>query len=256
MTVWFAIPSARPAAEAERRLSVWRRQGYRIALLRQGEPLEADFQISTDVYLGWANSTNILARQIMQQDPDAQWIVGGGDDYVPDPAHTAQQIAEQTTEYFRSLWYDRLDCQRAAYWHNPPAWVAHSTAVQLATFGVMQPTGDRWGSSPGHAYIDGIAGSPWMGREWCRRAYRGQGPLWGEYLHMFGDEELQCVATLLGAFQQRRDLIQLHEHWGRERGGRPPEFLKPVNSPQHWTESSRLFQQRKRAGFPFHEPIP
>ncbi len=226
MNVWFAVPSARPAADAERRLSVWRKQGYRIALLRHGEPLEADLQIGTDVYLGWATSTNILARQIMQQDPEAEWIVGGGDDYLPDLAHTAQQIAEKCTAHFGG------------------------------TFGVMQPTGDRWGSSPGHAYIDGIAGSPWMGREWCRRSYRGQGPLWPEYFHMFGDEELQCVAVKLGVFQQRRDLIQLHEHWGRERGGRPPEFLKPVNSPQHWSESSRLFQTRKRAGFPFHEPIP
>ena len=48
----------------------------------------------------------------------------------------------------------------------------------LRTFGVMQPTGDRWGERNGIATIDRIAGSPWMGREFCRRMYHGSGPMY------------------------------------------------------------------------------
>ncbi len=227
MTIWFAVPSVRPVEEAEKRLCKWREMGYRIALLRQGLPMEADLLITADRYAGWCNSVNILAAEILKRDPDAEWIVSGGDDYIPDLAHRAEDIARDCTAHFGG------------------------------TFGVMQPTGDRWGSAPGRAYIDGICGSPWMGREWCRRAYGGRGPMWAEYMHMFGDEELQCVVTKLGVFWQRRDLIQYHDHWGRQPAGRAgmPDFLKPFNSPAHWNQAQRLFNSRRAAGFPGHEPI-
>ncbi len=227
MSVWFAIPSARPAEEAAKRLVKWADQGYRIALLRQGEPVPAHLAIPTDHYLGWAQSTNVLAREILKADPEAEWIVGGGDDYLPDLTHRAEDIARECTEHFGG------------------------------TFGLMQPTGDRWGPAPDRAYIDGIAGSPWMGREWCRRMYGGEGPMFGGYLHMFGDEELQNVAIKLGVFWQRRDLVQFHDHWGRNgRREDMPDFLRPVNTAQHWSESQRLFNRRRAAGWPGHEPIP
>lgn len=200
--------------------------GYKVALLRQGEPVAADLLIPTDRYLGWAESTNILAREILKTDPRAEWIVGGGDDYIPDLAHRAEEIGRQCTEHFGG------------------------------TFGVMQPTGDRWGPSPSKAYIDGIAGSPWMGREWCRRMYGGRGPMFPGYHHMFGDEELQCVAIKLGVFWQRRDLIQFHDHWGRQPGHNIPAFLQPVNTSKHWNDSQRLFVGRRNTGWPGHNPIP
>jgi hypothetical protein len=81
------------------------------------------------------------------------------------------------------------------------------TAHFGGTFGVMQPTGDRWANGS----IDRICGSPWLGREFCTRMYHGKGPMYGGYLHMFGDEELQHVATRLGVLWQRRDLTHLSQ---------------------------------------------
>ena len=227
MSIWFAIPSARPAAEAEAHLSKWRAQGYKIALVRQGEPLEADLSIPTDLYLGWAASINLLVRAILASDPAAEWIVTGGDDTEPEEAKTAEEIAAQCNAHF------------------------------VGTFGVMQPIGDLklW---PG-SRIDTFAGSPWMGREFCRRMYGGQGPLFAGYHHMHGDEELQDIATRLGVFWQRPDLTHKHMHWGRKPGGASradiPAFLAPVNTASHWERSKALFESRRAAGYPGHEPL-
>lgn len=237
MNVWFAIPSARPVAEAEAHLRPWRARGYYVALLRQGDPVAddaADLQLPTGAYMGWAASTNHLAREILSRDPKAAWIVGGGDDYYPDPARAAVDIALECEEHFRG------------------------------TLGVMQPTGDRWGEEDpvscdrypnAPALIDRVCGSPWLGRDWCLRAYGGRGPLWAEYHHMFADEELLCVARLLGLLWQRRDLTQMHDHWSRNRAP-IPEFLKPVNTESHWDTSRSLFRYRREAGFPGHELLP
>jgi hypothetical protein len=132
----------------------------------------------------------------------------------------------------------------------------------------MQSTGDRWGDTARSrqqfgehrgAYIDRVAGSPWIGREFARRMYGGNGPYWPKYTHQFVDEELQEVAIKMGCFWQRRDLIHLHEHWGREQmqegGYRVPPHLLEANSPQHWRKYKQLFESRKAAGFPGHEPI-
>jgi hypothetical protein len=127
------------------------------------------------------------------------------------------------------------------------------------TLGVTQPTGDRWGEKNGEATIDRIAGSPWMGREFCRRMYHGSGPMYNGYYHNFADEELQCVAQKLGVFWQRRDLIQEHRHWARPRGDwrDAPEWAKKINDPRFsdWDKSKALFAARKAAGFPGHEPL-
>lgn len=227
MSVWFCIPSARPKAEAEPVLAQWQEMGYRVALLRQGEPIEADVSINTVQYHGWAQSINILARWVFEHDPTADWIVSGGDDTEPDHEHGANQIAKECTAHFGG------------------------------TFGVMQPTGDRWSNGS----IDRICGSPWLGREFCKRMYHGKGPMFGEYLHMFGDEELQYVATRLGVLWQRRDLTHMHRHYFRtEQDGVdhcatvPPHMIE-WNRPDHWFKSQALFRERMAAGFPGHEPI-
>jgi hypothetical protein len=132
-----------------------------------------------------------------------------------------------------------------------------------SVFGVMQPTGDRWGENEpwarqqfpnAPAYIDRICGSPWMGRELCRRMYQGNGPLFEGYQHMYVDEELQCVAQSLGVLWQRRDLIHYHDHWGRTEGS-APEHLAEATSAAHWDRSRAIFNRRKAEGFPGHEPI-
>ena len=148
MSVWLCIPSCRPVAETEDCLRRWRFLGYKIAVLRQGEPVEADLLIPTEHYLGWARSTNILAREVLRRFPSACAIVAGGDDYWPVPEIQADQIA--------------VDCQ---------LW-AQMRGLRPGMF-VMQPTGDRWGDSESArqtygadrgAVIDRIAGESAHGR--------------------------------------------------------------------------------------------
>lgn len=242
MSVWFVIPSKRPPDELSICLNAWREMGYRIAIAREpGDALPADCTVDNTLlipvagYLGWARSTNLLVNRVMAQYADAQWFVAGGDDYFPDPAKSADAIAGECEERFL-----------CSPFHD-------------ATFGVMQPTGDRWEERNGIARIDGIAGSPWMGREFCRRMYNGTGPMFNGYYHNFADEELQVLCQTLDVFWQRRDLCQMHRHWARKRGdwADAPAWAYAINDPHRsdWDYSKRLFNERKRYGFPGHEPI-
>src|SRR5216683_3069212 len=179
MSVYLCIPSARMASEVDSTLAIWRERGYRIALWRD-TPDDAPIcdLLLTGKYPGYALAVNALAAEVLSHDAQCEWIVTGGDDTEPDPNHSPEQIAAQCRDHFGS------------------------------TFGVMQPTGDRWGDSKS-AYIDRVAGSPWLGREFCQRVNGGNGPLWHEYFHMGVDEELQAVAERLGVFWSRRDLTHL-----------------------------------------------
>lgn len=249
MSVYLTIPSARPPEEAEKVLSLWRRQGYKIALyLDPGKdgtgygPLNLT-GVDVTGYPGYAIAVNRLIADVMKLDPDAEWFVAAGDDVEPDLNHTAEGIAAQCADYF----------------------AMNKGSGKYRTFGVMQPTGDRWGEGHSHgkdsAYIDRVCGSAWIGREFARRMYRGNGPLFPDYRHMFVDEELQEVAVKMGVLWQRRDLIQYHRHWGRTQDGSAiadpviPDHLKEVNSGEHWRKYKALFEERKRKGFPGHEPV-
>ena len=222
--VWYAVPSARTDGGTVRQ---WKDAGYRVAVYRDPGAellLWADLTL-TGPYPGYANAVNAMCREILTRWPDTQWIVTGGDDIDPD-SRNPEEIAAECTAHFGG------------------------------TFGVMQPTGDRWGhelrTGKMHVYIENVAGSPWMGAEFCRRMYGGTGPLCSEYHHMFVDEELQRVAQQLGAFWQRPELIQEHHHWMRENQCEP-EFLKRAN--RAFVESGLLFRARAAAGFPGHEPL-
>ena len=275
MSVWFAVPSARPAPEVNARMDKWRAMGYKVALWRdqihgiggRGENPRCDLLFGGTQYPGYSITVNQLAKTILfgneyfLGDPGVEWIVTGGDDTDPDPNKRAEEIAAECSEYFAKLHSgikpgDSLTVESLT---------AAIYGVRCRTFGVMQPTGDRWGENEDWArakypdrpaYIDRICGSPWMGREFCRRMYGGNGPMWPEYFHMFNDEELQCVAEKLGVLWQRRDLIQYHDHWGRDGfGAKAPEFLDRANSPANWDAMKTIFETRKAAGFPGHEPI-
>ncbi len=257
MSCWYCIPSIRPNGGT---IPLWRERGYKVAALRQGDLIDCELLIPTGEYRGWANSVNILAKAVVEMDPTAEWIVTGGDDYEPDLSRHPEDIAGECYWYFggppRQITIDMC--------------AAESRYSYRATFGVMQPTGDRWGDSIATrrqygenrgAYLDRIAGSPWMGREWVKRAYGGKGPMHAGYRHMYADEELKEVAEKLGVYWPRRDIIQMHRHWGRIAGEEfgdikdCPDFLLPVNTPQHWHESQKLFVERKSAGWPGSEPL-
>lgn len=233
-SVWVTVPSKRPPEHLAKWAAAWRGQGYSIAVWRDS-PLGIDLSIADwwdgcIPYPGYSVATNRLIQHVIK-DRGAQWCIIGGDDVYPDPDHTADEIAAQCEAHFGG------------------------------TFGVLQCTGDRWGDDERSrdqygadrgAYIDRIAGSAWIGREFAQRVYQGRGPIWPEFWHMFGDEHLQCVAEKLGVFWQRRDLTQRHEHWARGDGRTRddmPEFLSKANSPEHWQESKAIFERLKAGGF-------
>jgi len=245
VSVWFAIPSARPDGGT---VALWKRRGYRVALWRDqegGVGFIPDW-VTVAPYPGYAQAVNHLVKTVLAMDPECEWCVAGGDDTEPDLNHSAEQIALECDEHFGTT--QRSEDAISVAWDT-----THGT------FGVMQPTGDRFAGG----CIDRICGSPWMGREFCQRMNGGQGPFWPEYRHMFVDEELQNVALKLGVLWQRPDLIHLHHHFQRESDAvesnavyRPvPAHLVEANSPAHWDKYKALFEQRKAAGFPGCEPL-
>lgn len=240
VSVYFSVPSARPPAEAIPILREWVERGYHVVIQRDTPISDTDFDAFGDAdcdvierpYKGYAEAVNHLARLIITDDPEAEWIVIGGDDTLPDPNRSAEEIAEECSAHFGR------DYSRA-----------------YDTFGVMQPTGDDWFDSQGRI-IERVAGSPWLGRQFCRRMYGGRGPLWPGFFHMFEDEHLQCVAQKLGVFWQRPDLTHKHMHWCRPRPGekmgiqtRMPDFLKRANSQEQWKASKAEFERLKAGGF-------
>ena len=219
MSVWFAIPSKRSPVDAMTVLQQWHGRGYKVAVYRDraDEPLPVDMCVAGD-YEGYPQAVNYLARQILQADSEAEWIVTGGDDILPDMYHAADQVGHQCTTYFKG------------------------------TLGVMQPTGDRFMEEPdGTCAAERVCVSPWMGREWCQRGYNGNGPMCETYFHFFVDEDMQHVLKRDGLLWHRLDLNQHHGHWCRHGGGRPEHLNK---AQLQWAEAKALFAKRKAAGFP------
>jgi hypothetical protein len=222
--VWYAIPTMRLPGQWSS-LPKWQAAGYKIALFQDvgSAELPCDFAIHGE-YRGYPDAVNALCRYILVQYPETNIIITGGDDIDPDPAKHPWEIQEQFLTHFSG------------------------------TFGVMQPTGDRWMVNPdGLCACERVLESPWMGREWVQRINGGQGPIWPEYFHFFEDEEHREVAMNLGKLWFRPDLTQYHHHWSREHRPRP-EYLKPARL--NWDAAKKLFDTRKNAGFPGHEPLP
>ena len=237
MSVWYCIPSARPASEAQACVDAWRAMGYCVAVWRDigADLLDCDYSRYGE-YPGYARAVNALAADVLAIDTACDWIVTGGDDVFPDKTKLAEEIAAGCSAHFRAY--------RTVMLHS---------FSQSETYGVMQPTGDRFADGS----IDRIAGSPWMGREWCQRAHGGTGPLHQNFTHMHVDEALQGAAMAQGVFWQRPDLTQLHRHFMRESDdinspavGKPiPAHLVKANSAAHWNESKSIFERIKRGGF-------
>lgn len=265
MSVWLTIPSSRPAQEANPVLLKWRAQGYRIALWcdssTDAEAKLADFWRVGD-YPGYAVAVNQLVLAITELDQQAEWFVIGGDDTYPDPHKRADEIARQCCEHFGYQAAYKAKCnvitpETVTDTYSRMGALQHAY-VYGSTFGVMQPTGDRYANGQ----IDRICGSAWIGREFARRVNQGRGPLWPEYTHMFVDEELQEVAKKYGVLWQRPDLTQLHIQYCRESAaidsgaveGRHPEHISHDGyTPEHWVKYQRLFLERRMAGFPGSE---
>lgn len=220
LEVWYAIPSA-SAANCARTLPEWRARGYRIALLQDRDKrFDAPAEVIVapfERYPGYGRAINHLIHEVVPA--GAPIVVTGGDDMYPDMAHSAAEIAEQFLARFPD------------------------------TFGVMQPTGDDYGNTRN------ICGSPWIGREFARRVYAGQGPYCRDYFQLYEDQELHDVAEKLGALWKRPDLSHFHEHWQRAAAdARPPAYLEASLSRE--AQSRAIYQRRRDGGFPGHEPVP
>ncbi len=220
--VWYAIPTVKSLGEWTT-LDRWRLAGYKLALFQDAGKLQVPASLTiSGKYEGYASAVNQLCRLILDADPNVQVIVTGGDDIDPDPLHSPEEIERQFLQQFNG------------------------------SFGVMQPTGDRWMVQNGTCACERVLESPWMGREWIQRLNGGKGPIWHEYFHFFEDEEHFEVAKKLGRLWLRSDLSHYHHHWSREKRPRP-QYLFPAKL--NWDDAKRLFQARKDAGFPGHEPL-
>ncbi len=255
LKAFYCIPSARPVEQVIPIVRVWKERGYGVALWRDNpyapedgsayvidaekcpNQFGADLMFLSKKYPGYARCVNTMAARVLSVRSDVDWIVCGGDDTFPDPKKTGDEIADELTEYFlRKYRTHEQSC------HRPE------------TFGVCQPTGDRWNDGLG-VIIDRIAGSPWLGREWCRRAHAGKGPLWPEFSHMFVDEALQLYAQSLGVFLQRQDLTHYHDHAQRDGVSRAPAHMDKWNTLAHWDTSKAIFERLKSTNFAECQPI-
>ena len=222
MEVYYAIPTKEPA-KARTCASMWHAMGYKVAFLMDHD---ADVAVGADLvitgkYVGYPAALRTLCLALH----DIEVVVTGGDDILPDPRKMADEIAKEFLEYFPT------------------------------TFGVMQPTGDRWIlDKDGRAASERICGSPWMGREFRRRINGGTGPFWHEYFHFYCDEEMHDVCERLGVLWQRPDLTHYHDHWLRQQARKRHEYLLKAKADE--MRAKALFNTRKAANFPGHEPLP
>lgn len=213
--VWFVIPSASPE-KCRKVLPVWRERGYRTAVLQNFEQgdIPADIAEWFDYYPGWPESVNILCRDIVPK--ACKLIVSGGDDMLPDPNHTAQELAAQ---FFRKF---------------PDG------------FGVMQPHGDEFLCAKRYC------GSPFIGRAWFETMYAGKGPMYGGYHHNYADNELFWVAKGLNALWERPDLSHFHDHFTRD-GREQPRYWESVRNKD--LKDCLLYYSRVHENFPGHAPL-
>lgn len=214
--VWFAIPSANPVMAA-RTLPEWRRRGYRVAVLQDRYRFDVDADIVDrpwDKFVGWSKSVNRLALEVVPRSADI--VVTGGDDMLPEPHMTAQQIADLVLARFPD------------------------------GFGVMQPTGDTMDGT------DRICGSPWMTRRFFETVNGGLGPFWHGYFSFYADEEMLCVTRALDCIWQNPRITQYHDHWTRRGLPARPRYLS--ESYRRWNEDQQMFFTRRMCGFPGAEP--
>jgi hypothetical protein len=224
---WLSIPSARPLEDIIGTLARWSAQGYGIAIWRDKNDdvvklLQSQYGngrtlalVGSGEYPGYAVAINALTKAVFNLDPTALFCVAGGDDTLPAPELKADEIVEQLLAHFGG------------------------------TFGVMQPTGDRWEGG----CIDTIAGSPFLGRDWCRRANAGAGPYAPQFTHMFSDEALKYSAEKEGVYLMRRDLTHHHNHFKRVGDVAhelpPPPHLFWCNTSKHWNLMETHFKNYK-----------
>jgi len=219
--VYVAFPTAN-MARAKATLARWHGQGYR-SIVYVDPDVEAEWLGPTQIvigagsYPGYYVAQNHLARLACAMGAGA--VVLAGDDMDPDPNLRADQILQECRDH------------------------AHGELF------VMQPCGDPQGMDetcrPAAARI---CGSPWVGRDYVRCGYGGEGPFWSGYMHFYGDEELKSTAEANAVLWMRPDLTQFHHHWSFGHGAQAP--YQKRNSDLWWGRDKALFMARRLAGWP------
>jgi hypothetical protein len=215
--VWLALPSAN-IEMAQKTFPEWKSRGYRIAIICP-DALYNNYKFLVDIiikesenngYSGWPKSVNIISKKLS----DVDIIIAAGDDMYPDKNYDAKQLREQFINHFNG------------------------------TFGVMQPTGDKFGSLA-CPECEQICGSAWLGKEFRNNINKGNGPMWEEYWHMYADTELYQVAKKYNCLWIREDLNQYHEH--RLRG---KHNFRPTIHPGNTKIAKNIYDIRKLNNFP------
>lgn len=214
--VWAVWPTVN-ISRSRQRIGEWKARGYKTAVLIN--PPHQELALSTAdrvlVQSEWKGFP--VAVNLLCRSVPGDIVVVVGDDVTPDPIQTADEIAQSFIRRFPDL------------------------------FGVAQPTADKYGC------WSTCAVSPWIGRRFIQEAYGGKGPYWEGYYHYFSDEELQSVATKLGAFVQWESVLQYHHHWERYTKERPQHLLEAKD---RWQADRSTFFRRTKSGFPHHERVP
>jgi len=229
MNIWVAFPSAN-IDRANQASALWRARGYRVAILTDSNATpDCDLLIcGPRPYRGYWGSCNRLCSILTSRATApggivADIVVLAADDIEPDQTREAREIGEEFKLHFPDL------------------------------FGVMQPSGDPQGKDQhGIPAAARICGTPWLGREWIRRAYGGRGATNDRYFHFYGDEELYLVAERLKVLWMRPDVTQFHRHWSW--GWNPITRYQEQNQ-KTWHEDQDLFMIERSAGFPGSEPL-
>jgi hypothetical protein len=217
LNCWVVFPSA-TTSKANDAIDAWSAQGYHTLVYQDigAEPCTADI-VRLGNFPGYYRVINALVEDAMCEGADI--VTCAGDDMLPDPHATAQDIGK----------------------------------FYLTVFpqgnGVLQACGDRQGmDAAGVPAAARICGSPTFGREWIARSYEGAGPFWNGYHSFYGDEDLKEVAENLGLLHMAPQYTFLHKHWSW--GHMPRQSYQQRNSDQHWESDAALFSQRKAAQFP------
>ena len=150
-------------------------------------------------------------------DAGADVVTCIGDDMLPDPIRTAEDIAQMYLKRFPK------------------------------GEGILQAVGDAQGEKIGGEWnSQRICGSPTFGRNWFSEGYPYEGGFCSQYRSFYGDEDLQNVAKKKGLLWQELTLKIDHLHWAFGRSHKQPYHDK---AQKNWDEDAKTFQHRKAADF-------
>lgn len=217
LNCWVVFPSAM-TDRANAAVDAWSARGYH-TLIYQDIGVKA---CSADIvrfgqFPGYYRIINSLVEDALCEGADI--VTCAGDDMLPDPVSTAQDIGR----FYLSLFPEGE--------------------------GVLQACGDGQGiDALGVPAAARICGSPTFGRDWITRSYEGNGPFWDGYRSFYADEDLKEVAQRLGYLFMAHQFTFLHKHWSF--GHMSRQFYQERNSNEHWQNDAALFAERKAEGFP------